>query len=239
MFSSFLFNSTTSNEDENNSQSNEVNKEFMDELISEIETINTDDLNNIEEEEEIEAFLKKCNIADVYKQLKNYPQVKKHPLFIKMYQEYMDESECVEYLISNSHKRFGQGQGVFLSDLWDDERVHLDDGWSNIETIVLVDNFTDVEHVIKNPKNIEDFMESFRVNKYVEPSMFNRFMGFNNNTWDFSVFIYTKDYIYTSGGYSGYYNRNYDYSSEELKYEPVVVNLIIRNIFNIIRRNPL
>lgn len=252
MFSSLLSSSVASNEENNLSDTDNQNtelsstqhidenhKEFMKELISEIENIGIGDLNNVEEDAEITAFLNKCQIEKVYKQLLIYPQIKNHPLFIKMYEEFINESDCVEYLISGSHLRFGRyGNGEFLSDLWDKESIHLDKNWNDIEMIILVDNFTRVEHVIKNPKNIEDLMESFLVNKYLEPSLMGRFMGFNSNSWDHSVCIYTKNYIYCSGGYSENYSKNFNYKSVVLKIEPETCNIINRNVFNIIRRNP-
>lgn len=190
------------------------------------------------QEKDINTILDNCNFAQDYKTMQNHPSFKNHPRFLSMLKQFNFESEFVSHLISDSYKRFGNSNdGCFLSDLLLKEQQTLDSYVSNIDGIVLIDNSTGVESVLTHKNCISDLMESYRVPRYHKSTLFDLFTLnlFHYHHWDYTIYIYTKDYLYFSNGYPSYYKPHLEYYDEGCHQS----NVINRQIFTMIRRIPM
>lgn len=190
------------------------------------------------QEKDINTILDNCNFAQDYKAMQHHPSFMNHPRFLSMLKQFNFESEFVSHLISDSYKRFGDSNyGCFLSNLLLEEQQTLDSYVDNVDSIVLIDNATGIETVLTHKNCISDFMESYIVPRYHKSDLFNflTLNFFNYYHWDYKIYIYTRDYIYISNGYPSFYKPHLEYVDEGCHQ----LNVIDRQVFTMIRRNPI
>lgn len=186
--------------------------------------------------EEAEQYLEKLkpNFHRYYKELNNNPVFQQNQTFNHMVHAYICENEFVVDVVKDSNKRYSHG--VFLSDLWLNDVMNNNETIDSIEFIVVVDNGLNIEHEIEFKDNIDHFMESYKVNKF---SPYMRFLPFNMNSFDYSVYIYTKNYIYYTSGYPFFYKeKSLSTSTSTSTSSQIFDNYVTHGkVFNIIRRN--
>ena len=229
-------------------ESSEINeassdRELMEELSNQIDTHGVPDDFEFEVEEEIVAFINSMKPSD-YDKYEDHPTIGQHELFIEKYENYYNERDNINFLISESYDHY-KHTGIFLSDLWDIESKGLHNSWKDIETIIVYYSQIESETVICDAENIEHFMESFMVPKYKKGSIFSTWMFGDKIEWDYEITVYTKDFIYYSWGYnSDYEDREkdrlrLDVSEEGLRNEYANRNIIETPTFYVTRRNPI
>jgi hypothetical protein len=129
---------------------------------------------------------------------KHHPTISQHHIFKKACKRYEKELDYISYYIAMSSKY--RYTGNFFSTVWNNCKLP-DDNEKNIRAIVVYDEDTEEELVIKNPLNITEFMESYILPPYYKPSVFSKLMKFNNNSWPLVITIYTDKYIYEGESY--------------------------------------
>jgi hypothetical protein len=180
--------------------------------------------------EELNQYLSKLkpDFHRYYRKLEEDPRFNKNENFQNMVENYTLENEWVSDCVKESSK---YANGVFLSDLWMQDRMTQEEKFEDIEFIVVVDNALQLEYEIEFQDNINQFMDSYRVNRF---SPYMRYLPFNYNSFNHSIYIYTKDYIYYTSGYPFYYNPEASYHSDgDNDY------IMQRSLFNVLRRNLL
>lgn len=178
--------------------------------------------------EELNQYLHKLkpDFHRFYRRLEEDPRFNQSDNFQNMVENYVLENEWVSDCVKETSK---YTNGVFLSDLWMQDRMSPEEKFEDIEFIVVIDNNLHMEYEIEFRDNINHFMDCYRVNKF---SPYLRYLPFNCNSFNHSIYIYTNDYIYYTSGYPFNYNPEVSYQSgSQNDY------IMQRSLFNVLRRN--
>jgi len=141
---------------------------------------------------------------------KSHTTISNHKIFKDALFRYERELDCASYYVAVSSKY--RTNGHFFSKVWNNCKLP-DDDESNIRAIVVADEHSDHEYIMKHPLSITHFMESYLLPPFYRQSIFSKYMGFENNTWPHNISIYTDKYIY----------EGYQYAEDDVNGECVTV----------------